>query len=116
MHSAGQESIGCKAETCKPFGNPANRSSATAGHSLSCPCHRAITLLAGHDPERALACALQPTNVTVEEAEDYQPFVEQAGSQANFPNTTGTNPFALTGTVVRYLAIGGTPLNSLLVD
>ncbi len=54
--------------------------------------------------------------MTVEEAEDYQPFVEQAGSQANFPNTTGTNPFALTGTVVRYLAIGGTPLNSLLVD
>ena len=56
---------------------------------------------------------MQPTNVTFAEAEDYQPFVEQAGNQANFPNTTGTNPFALTGTVVRYLAIGGMPLSFL---
>ena len=30
---------------------------------------------------------MQPTNVTFAEAEDYQPFVEQAGNQANFPNT-----------------------------
>ena len=57
--------------------------------------------------------SLQPTNVTAQEAEDYQPFVEQAGSQPNFPNATGTNPFALTGTVVRYLAIGGMALTSL---
>ena len=52
--------------------------------------------------------------MTLEEAELYQPFVEQAGNQVNFPNATGTNPFALTGTVVRYLAIGGAPLSPLV--
>ena len=80
-----------------------------------CPAliRRQTPPVAGQGPERLITCALQPTNVTLEEAEDYQPFVEQAGNQANFPNTTGTNPFALTGTVVRYLAIGGAPLSPL---
>ena len=52
--------------------------------------------------------------MTAEEAEDYQPFVEQAGTQANFPGAFGASPFALSGNVVRYLAIGGMPLNPLL--
>ena len=74
---------------------------------------RQSPLVVVHGPEHVPAHAPQPTNVTLEEAEDYQPFVEQAGNQANFPNTTGTNSFALTGTVVRYLAIGGAPLSPL---
>ena len=50
---------------------------------------------------------MQPTSVSVSQAENYQPFVEQGGTQANFPSNT-TGPFALTGTVMRYVAIGGT--------
>ena len=52
---------------------------------------------------------VHPSSVSLIQAENYQPFVEQSGNQASFPSNT-TGPFALTGTVVRYVAIGGTPI------
>ena len=47
-----------------------------------------------------------PTNVSQSQGQNYEPFVEQAGNQANFPSAT-TGPFALGGVVSRYVAIGG---------
>ena len=47
-----------------------------------------------------------PTNVSQSQGQNYEPFVEQAGNQANFPSPT-TGPFALGGVVSRYVAIGG---------
>lgn len=65
---------------------------------------------AGRDAETCL-CDVQPTKVDINGAETYQPFVEQAGSQPNFPSAT-SGPFALTGNVVRYVAIGGKSLRA----
>ena len=56
-------------------------------------------------PPATLATYL-PTNVSQSQGQNYEPFVEQAGNQANFPSPT-TGPFALGGVVSRYVAIGG---------
>ena len=113
MHTAGQVALGMMQVAGSAHWQPSQIPQHHRWTEPVLPLPEGIYLDSKDYPERALACALQPTNVTAEEAEDYQPFVEQAGTQADFPNATGTNPFALTGTVVRYLAIGGMALTSL---